>query len=297
MNRLKYFSTGIILFIFFSVCLSTENTRHPYFEKAERLIAEGVEHSQEIIDLLNKELASYPDHIGSLSLLGVTYFGLEEYQEADNYLDKALTVINRTGYANPDLYFLKAQTEYYTEQYFKSFNTLKQIADFFNETEENQKRYADFAEKISIALKMMFADYSALILSEMEDFDLKGFHFTFIDFSLKSTIYTDRNIGPFINLSFLEANCNYVLVTLSSKHAGFCVYFNDDVPVGYSKISAQEKAFSKSYNETMKIIEQNYITVSNYASASLHKRDEKSFWKAGHINLENGKSLVTLKKE
>jgi tetratricopeptide (TPR) repeat protein len=125
-----------------------------YFEQARELYKEGPSKAPEIIEFLKKELAIHPHHEKATRLLGITYFGVGQFDKALAQFDAAISLAEKRESIVPRMLFYKARTLYHLKRYAEAKKILEVYWAFWQDDDELKNSY----EKLYPAILSKLSD-------------------------------------------------------------------------------------------------------------------------------------------
>ncbi len=143
------------LFIFFvpATVQATTEDKLSYFEQAMELYKEGPSRAPEIIDLLKRELKEHPENNKAVKLLGITYFGIERFEEAIEQFDRAIDLASKDGSIIPQILFMKAEALHELKRDAEAKKILDDYWAFWQDGGKLQQRYKVLYPQVIEGLK------------------------------------------------------------------------------------------------------------------------------------------------
>ena len=111
------------------------------YAQARALYREGPAHAPEIIKLLKEQIRLTPTNEQAIYLLGVTYFGTNDMQNALQQFDQGIALAGKRGELNGELLFYKARTLFYLGRCVEAKQMLDAYSAFWQDGGRLQVRY------------------------------------------------------------------------------------------------------------------------------------------------------------
>lgn len=111
------------------------------YARARQLYGEGPSRAPEIIVLLRKKLEEEPQHEQAIRLLGITYFGVGEFEKALKQFDRGIAIAGERGTIVPGLVFYRARTLFELGRCVEARSLLESHGAFWQDDEDLQKKY------------------------------------------------------------------------------------------------------------------------------------------------------------
>ncbi len=111
------------------------------YAQARALYREGPARAPEIIKLLKEQIRLTPDNEQAIYLLGVTYFGTNDMQNALQQFDQGIALSGKRGEINAEVLFYKARTLFYLGRCTEAKQMLDAYSAFWQDGGRLQGRY------------------------------------------------------------------------------------------------------------------------------------------------------------
>ena len=257
--RFIYFSIMIVLLCntpSLTAQIQDNNTEgDSYYNKAYKMyMDEGQPKADDIIILLKKELEINPDNIKAIKLLGITYYGIEQFENAIKQFDRIEKIGN--GIPSPKILFKKVSAYYFLEQYNNARKTLTVYWAFFQDTEKNIKKYNEIYSTVLNASRIENLNIAYKTILAKKKIDIQEYIFIVVDEDNYLDIKNDKEILPFLDEDLFTSHgwMNIVAIPITPQFEyNYCVDFNWSKAISFSYLNPK-KVIDKSLEKVREVV-------------------------------------------
>jgi tetratricopeptide (TPR) repeat protein len=274
------------------------NSQESYFEKARELYNKGPKFAPEIIKLLKKEIEINPENLDAYKLLGITYFGIGDFQEAlprfNRVIEKQFLAPNEDGsYSVPTkiiIYKIRSLTN--LDRFQEARREESKYWAFISD-KEHASEYKVLRDEMNLREKVFYSSYSEKMIQNNENNDLENYYFIPIRSVERKFAEQDGDLKIFLLQNSDLKNSAYVLAVSEDNDDkfGYCVYFSNYKAAMLCKFNLKDFYEKKIVPDHLKE-NQKKISGPKYSIP----REEGLYWTVFEIETDNKETILAFKK-
>jgi tetratricopeptide (TPR) repeat protein len=288
------------LFIFICVAMIiaatmaySEDREKSRYDEAWALYQQGPQKANQVIALLQEEIKENPDNDSAHLLLGITFFGTEQFDAALRQFDIALDLGEKQNVKRPRTILLKARTLKMLRRSAEAKDLLDiNAASFTDADKETKKEYETLFNDVATAqLKTNYLEMAseairiagAILRQDMTKW-------LAIPLAQKEwpPLTSDKDLSHFLTVKLDVPDLTTIILfpTGSQNIQSLAIYFSKRVPIGYLKEKSGKTDQAKNQITEYVSLKDAGIVPANYANINFD---------IGSIESDNGVQLFVFK--